>query len=206
MNVLVRFALWDVVVVVVVCECECVYAHTHTHTHTHTRTHTIHSVYGLQRRAFLLREYTSGGILSLPMTSGGAIIFCINDEQQQPAMREMDFVLRRRAADYGQQHRRQGERERAREREREREKSSHKQLKRRGDRGPERRKSRFVVYWRGGSDNLCGYHRITRDELSSKFRQFSSSPFSTYVIVLLTWPHRQSWLYRTTTQHLSRSL
>lgn len=36
------------------------------------------------------------------MTSGEAIIFCINDEKQ-PVMRKMDFVLRRSTADYGQQ-------------------------------------------------------------------------------------------------------
>lgn len=36
------------------------------------------------------------------MTSGEAIIFSINDEQQ-PAMREMDFVLGHSTTDYGQQ-------------------------------------------------------------------------------------------------------
>lgn len=44
----------------------------------------------------------SSGHVPPPMTSGEAIIFCINDEQQ-PVMREMDFVLRHSSADYGQQ-------------------------------------------------------------------------------------------------------
>lgn len=58
----------------------------------------VFSVDGLQQRAFLLREHMSSGLVPLSMTSGEAIIFCINDEQQQPEMREMDFVPRRRSA------------------------------------------------------------------------------------------------------------
>lgn len=63
---------------------------------------TMHSVDSPQRCAFLLGEYMSSGVVPPSMTSGEAIIFCINDEQQ-PAMREMDFVLGRSTADYGQQ-------------------------------------------------------------------------------------------------------
>lgn len=63
---------------------------------------TMHSVDSPQRCAFLLGEYMSSGAVPPSMTSGEAIIFCINDEQQ-PAMREMDFVLGRSTADYGQQ-------------------------------------------------------------------------------------------------------
>lgn len=55
------------------------------------------------------------------MTSGEAIIFCINDEQQ-PAMREMDFVLGLCTADYGQQRCWQKEKK-------EKENSSHKRFK-----------------------------------------------------------------------------
>ena len=56
------------------------------------------------------------------MTSGEAIIFCINDEQQ-PAMREMDFVLGHSSADYGQQQCRHGEKEKKKkERKKERKK------------------------------------------------------------------------------------
>lgn len=63
---------------------------------------TMHSVDSPQQCAFLLGEYMSSGLVPPSMTSGEAIIFCINDEQQ-PAMREMDFVLRHSSADYGQQ-------------------------------------------------------------------------------------------------------
>lgn len=48
----------------------------------------------------------SSGLVPPSMTSGEAIIFCINDEQQ-PAMREMDFVLRHSSTDCGQQQCRQ---------------------------------------------------------------------------------------------------
>ena len=63
---------------------------------------TMHSVDSPQQCAFLLGEYMSSGLVPPLMTSGEAIILCINDEQQ-PVMREMDFVLRHRSADYGQQ-------------------------------------------------------------------------------------------------------
>lgn len=63
---------------------------------------TMHSVDSPQQWAFLLGEYMSPGLVPPSMTSGEAIIFCINDEQQ-PAMREMDFVLGHSSADYGQQ-------------------------------------------------------------------------------------------------------
>lgn len=51
----------------------------------------------------------SRGLVPPSMTSGEAIIFCINDEQQ-PAMREMDLVLRHSSTDYGQQQCQQKER------------------------------------------------------------------------------------------------
>lgn len=63
---------------------------------------TVHSVSSPQQCAYLLGEYMSSGLVPPSMTSGEAIIFCINDEQQ-PAMREMDFVLRHCSTDYGQQ-------------------------------------------------------------------------------------------------------
>lgn len=88
---------------------------------------TMHSVDSPEQCAFLLREYMSSGLVPPSMTSGEAIIFCINDEQQ-PAMREMDFVLRHSSADYGQQQCRQIKKER-----KERKKnSSHKQFRRLG--------------------------------------------------------------------------
>lgn len=42
----------------------------------------MHSVYSLGHCAFLLGEHMSPGLVPPSMTSGGAIIFCINDEQQ----------------------------------------------------------------------------------------------------------------------------
>lgn len=77
---------------------------------------TMHSVDCPQQCAFLLGEYMSSGLVPPPMTSGEAIIFCINDEQQ-PAMREMDFVLGHSSADYGQQQCRHGEKEKKKRKE-----------------------------------------------------------------------------------------
>lgn len=80
------------------------------------------------------------------MTSSEAIIFCINDEQQ-PAMREMDFVLGHSTADYGQQQCWQKEKK-------EKENSSHKQFKRLGVSAAAQNKL-LKPYWQDGSDNLC---------------------------------------------------
>lgn len=56
----------------------------------------------------MLGEDAPRGALVPSVTSGEAIIFCINDVQQ-PAMREMDSVRGRSAADDGRQ---RGEKER----------------------------------------------------------------------------------------------
>lgn len=80
------------------------------------------------------------------MTSGEAIIFCINDEQQ-PAMREMDFVLRHCSADYGQQQCQQ-------KKNTERKNSSQKQFKSLGVLAAAQSKL-LLLYWQDGSDNLC---------------------------------------------------
>lgn len=77
------------------------------------------------------------------MTSGEAIIFCINDEQQ-PAMREMDFVLGRSSTDYGQQQYQKINKEN----------SPHKQLKRQGVLAAAQNKL-LLLYWQDSSDNLC---------------------------------------------------
>lgn len=64
----------------------------------------MHLVVALRCRAFLLGEDAARGALLPSVTSGEAIIFCINDVQQ-PAMREMDSVRGRSAADDGRRRR-----------------------------------------------------------------------------------------------------
>lgn len=108
----------------------------------------MHSVDSLQQCAFLLGEHVSSGVVPPSVTSGEAIIFCINDEQQ-PAMREMDFVLGHSTADYGQQQCWQKKKEKI-----EKENSSHKQFNRLGVFAVAEN-MRLLLYWQDGSDNLC---------------------------------------------------